>query len=240
MVTAAQSETMIPSAPANLDGEKAPSGQLPVLLTRACVRVGKACDLECPANKAGDPCSNNGECVVKDFKAHCVCAGGFLGVACDAECPGVTTIGDPENPQTVGCNGHGDCLYDPETQTASCKCNEADGWLGDGCHKECKRGKDDQGNEDAVCSGHGKCSLNDDNDPVCECDAMFTGDNCGVNCPTQVPGKICSGHGKCTLPEADGPGSCTCDKDFLGEGCNLTCPKKDGALCSGHGECVGK
>jgi len=201
--------------------------------------VGKACDLECPTNKAGDSCSNHGECVVKDYKAHCVCQGGFLGPACEAECPGTVALAGEEG-KTVGCNGHGDCLFDAETDTATCKCHVADGWLGEGCMKECKRGRDDQGNEDAVCSGHGKCELDNDGNPECKCDSLFTGDNCGVNCPTQVPGEICSGHGKCELPEGgDGPGVCTCDAEWLGDGCSVSCPKsKDGVTCSGHGKCA--
>merc|ERR1712072_1605778 len=201
--------------------------------------VGKACDLECPTNKAGDSCSNRGECVVKDYKAHCVCQGGFLGPACEAECPGVVKM-EGEDAQTVGCNGHGDCIFDAETGTASCKCNVADGWLGEGCQKECKRGRDDQGNEDAVCSGHGKCDLGDDENPVCECDSLYTGESCGVNCPTQVAGKVCSGHGQCSLPESnDGPGTCNCEDDWMGDGCSLSCPKsKEGVTCSGHGKCA--
>jgi hypothetical protein len=145
-------------------------------------RIGKACDLECPTNKAGDACSNHGECVVKDYKAHCNCEGGFLGMSCDAECPGIVEV----DGKSAGCNGHGDCLYDAETDSATCQCIEGDGWLGEGCQKECKRGKDDQGNEDSVCSGHGKCALTDDDDAECQCDSLFTGAACNVNCPTNV------------------------------------------------------
>jgi len=198
--------------------------------------IGKACDLECPTNKAGDACSNHGECVVKDYKAHCNCEGGFLGMSCDAECPGIVEV----DGKSAGCNGHGDCLYDAETDSATCQCIEGDGWLGEGCQKECKRGKDEQGNEDSVCSGHGKCALTDDDDAECQCDSLFTGAACNVNCPTNVPGSVCSGHGKCKLPDTEeGAGECTCDESWLGEGCGLTCPKdEDGNLCSGHGKCA--
>lgn len=156
-------------------------------------------------------------------------------MACAAECPGIVVV----DGVSAGCNGHGDCMYDPETETASCKCNEGDGWLGDSCQQECKRGKDDQGNTDAVCSGHGKCKL-EEGEPICQCDALYTGDACGVNCPTKVPGSVCSGHGTCQLPELkDGPGQCTCDKGFLGDGCGLSCPSdKDGQICAGHGKCT--
>lgn len=196
--------------------------------------VGKACDLECPSSD-GAVCSGHGQCTVNDDKPRCVCQGGFLGAACQAGCPGLVTVDE----QTVGCNGHGDCMYDAQVDAATCKCNTEDGWLGEGCQFECARGTDAQGNQNVVCSGHGTCELDHNTEPSCNCVAMWSGAGCGVSCHSKVAGEVCSGHGSCTAPSSDEIyGSCVCDEHWMGKECGDQCPKgPDGRVCSGHGTC---
>eukprot|EP00658_Telonema_sp_P-2_P078710 TRINITY_DN743_c0_g1_i3.p1 TRINITY_DN743_c0_g1~~TRINITY_DN743_c0_g1_i3.p1 ORF type:complete len:818 (+),score=189.61 TRINITY_DN743_c0_g1_i3:57-2510(+) len=204
--------------------------------------VGHACEFECPQDKAGDTCSNHGECILKEQAGHCKCDGGYLGLSCQAACPGLTSLGQnvTEGAPTVGCNGHGDCVFDADTGTANCNCHVGDGWIGEGCLKECPRGDDKQGSQDAVCSGHGNCELDEDELPVCECASLYGGPSCGVNCPTMVRGAACSGHGTCNPSEDEeaASGSCECQEGWLGDHCGLGCPpSQNGALCGGHGAC---
>merc|ERR1712046_573529 len=74
----------------------------------------------------------------------------------------------------------------------------------------------------------------------CTCEPLFTGQNCGVRCPTDVPDTVCSGHGKCEDPEDESTtGGCKCDAGFKGNHCGFECPKgENGELCSGNGECT--
>jgi hypothetical protein len=197
--------------------------------------VGEPCDQPCPADLTGAVCSGHGECKIIDYKAGCECTGGFMGKECGAECPGL--IATPAG--SAGCNDHGECKYDEDTKVATCECAAEEGWLGDGCTKECPRSKSDSGDPEATCAGHGTCKLGSDDEPMCECDALFSGVSCGAQCPTKSS-EVCSGHGECQDPiSGEGAGTCSCATGWLGAACDLTCPKgDDGTSCSSHGKCA--
>lgn len=79
----------------------------------------------------------------------------------------------------------------------------------------------------------------DKGEAKCKCEALFSGEACGAECPTKVRNAVCSGHGECQIPPSGvGTGTCTCGKDWLGAACDLSCPKgQDGTTCSSHGKC---
>ncbi len=100
--------------------------------------------------------------------------------------------------------------------------------------------------EGNTCSGHGTCSVDNDQ-AICNCDEGYTGDLCADTDPCE--GITCSGHGTCAV--ADGEAVCVCDEGYGGDLCaecgagyheegescvvNEVC---DADSCSGHGVCV--
>ena len=232
---------------------------------------GAVCDQQ-PAECARDPCSagfygvdcrgvctcgSHGTCLEgRHGTGHCVCAEGWAGPDCTAECQGgaVPSL----------CGGHGWCDGD----TGECHCDV--GWrtnpLSDGvCGTRCP------GPEARPCHGHGNCT----SDGLCHCQSGYGGAACGSECPQDAAGRRCGGHGEC-----DAAGKCVCVRggivghwagaacdecvqghwgpdctavcrsgvsigrqcfclpSWAGPGCTVKCPYGGlGLVCSGHGVC---
>lgn len=103
------------------------------------------------------------------------------------------------------------------------------------------------------CNGHGDCTVNASNEPVCDCVEGWSGANCATeNCPAgkcQSPQTCrlsdgvcvdpanpcipdpCLGHGACNSSD----GSCTCSNNWTGATC-ATCPT--GSYVNGSSQCV--
>merc|ERR1711865_795679 len=88
------------------------------------------------------------------------------------------------------------------------------------------------------CAGHGTCSKDNNDVPVCTCEAPYTGAACDeLECPEN-----CNGKGVCEHQDLSGTPKCTCQEGFTGETCSVTCPNgqdNNGTteVCGGHGEC---
>ena len=228
---------------------------------------GALCDVQCGRGSNGRQCSGNGLCG-GDGVCRCsrntshvgfwsgelcdVCAPGYHGANCTAECAGGACS---------ACHDHGTCA-DGQEGDGQCTCfansthgfwrapdcaDCADGAWGPACRGTCPG--DGSG---AVCGGHGNCSQGIDGDGTCRCDAAWRlGSSSGVcdECAagffgpaceacTTLGASACSGHGSC----ADGilgDGTCACAASFYGARCNASCPlgPSSGAVCGGHGTC---
>ena len=114
------------------------------------------------------------------------------------------------------CNNGGVCLFDIDTETTSCECNQK--FRGENCEIECP-------GKHLACDGHGTCNEIGE----CTCDVFpikWEGEAC--NCSTPV---TCNGHGFCKENgecqcefEYDPANYCLeCRKHFYGSECQFTC-----------------
>jgi hypothetical protein len=170
------------------------------------------CPVGCNGALGQGNCSSTDEA---DAFRHCVCVGGWQGVACQVKSP------PGWNKHT--CPPPGDCGGPGQGKCADGQCECETGWHGHGCLKKegCLRN----------CTNHGSCVQG-----KCDCFLGFTGSDCSQlsACPNG-----CSGHGEaCTF------GKCVCKKGWSGEDCStvVECPKNGNSslVCSGndHGVCV--
>jgi len=190
---------------------------------------GEDCLLPCEVDDQGNPCNGHGVC---EAEGKCGCDGGFLGKACEFECP----VKDKQV-----CASHGKCVIDaPESEddeaSVNCECHR--GFMGPECHLECPKNP-----EGVVCAGRGKCGV-DGGHAVCKCETGARGKNCQFVCPGSLSSDhVCSGHGECHAHPADTPiaAQCTaCDEGYVGIDCSLRCPNIDekGRPCGGNGKCM--
>merc|ERR1712086_309844 len=190
---------------------------------------GEDCLLPCEIDDQGNPCNGHGKC---EGDGKCGCDDGFLGGACEFECP----VKDKQV-----CASHGKCVVAaPETEdgppAVNCDCHR--GFMGPECHLECPTNP-----EGVVCAGRGKCDV-DGGHAVCKCETGARGDNCQFVCPGSLSSDhVCSGHGECHAHPADTPigAVCTaCDEGYVGTDCSLRCPNIDqkGRPCGGNGKCM--
>ena len=203
---------------------------------------------DCP----GTPnCFGRGHCNTTNRETpQCTdCVEGWMGPACNDPCVhghpnrGVCICDHPcyaDSGCQLECSGRGTCV------DGSCSCNFDNniGWQGEHCELDGCPGIN--GN----CNSNGLCNTNT---RQCECDPLWTGDDCGTpNCVGTPP---CSGHGSC-----DGyhvPRQCNCYSDWAGKACEIPCkhginygnssgcicePCYSGVgcdqLCSEHGPCI--
>eukprot|EP00759_Apiculatamorpha_spiralis_P009053 PhF_6_TR15919/c0_g1_i1/m.24618 len=229
----------------------------------ACVPgyVGIQCELPC----AGSPyCTGNGDCVLSNGKAVCVCRRDpdrgywqgevcstcfnnlthvYLGTHCDTRCPQVNgTI----------CNGHGLCFRSVDTrgvERASCNCqasfnrNSQAIYCGNACEVE-------ERETGGACTRSG-------------CPYGFYGTKCTNICPgmygyfewlpyalagttyttlsMNYTGDICSGHGSCTNDRL-ATGGCVCKLGYVGFNCSTKCEPCIYGKCSSEvitlGRCI--
>jgi hypothetical protein len=164
---------------------------------------GKQCQTKtCPYN-----CFNHGTC---NDDGKCQCEVGYKGESCHIR--HVTHGKCNELTQTCKCDPIKDTMSDFPGQM----------WIGIQCNKKSCPTKD----ASTICSGHGHCQDEGDNEGQCNCQQGWRNADCSIkSCPNE-----CSGYGTCNTND----GICTCDDKHSGLDCSREiCPKK----CSGHGTC---
>ena len=213
--------------------------------------AGPGCDIPCPRGPDTRVCSGRGTCeaAANATRAHCACAPGHYGAACEGECPGGVLY---------GCAGRGVC----HPKTGECMCVRsaveghwaganctacAMGWSGPSCLTRCPVNA-----SGVACSGFpcraGVCDCGpgacgdacESAGPPCDalaCPAGSYGPGCGRACPATSAG-VCAGAGLC-IAKTYGDGTCHCDPGHFGVACGVTCGRAtERGACSGHGQCL--
>lgn len=205
--------------------------------------TGEACDIPCPLNSKGEPCSNHGTCYSvlnttdpnHTYIGACNCSAGYAGKLCDISCPG-----DPP------CSGHGACT--PKVNGTGfilgyyCECfqsNVTGFWDGSTC-SSCSLPYNGSAscnvpcpmNQGKVCNNSGYCA-----EGKCFCiradPRIDYYDNCGWNCNMSSQAPV-SDSGAATLC-----GQYLCVSQYsYGVSCDKTCPFVNGFVCGGNGYCA--
>jgi hypothetical protein len=166
--------------------------------------IGATCgNKKCPLGPNDKMCSGDGhgECINPD--GICKCKLGWIGAACDVECP-------MHSSEPCGGESRGTCSKEGATpsgggfKAGTCKCNTKDGIRGNRCQIDCPRA------HSKICNGKGVCG----DDGNCKCkEAFVVGHACQLECARHGP--IICGHGTCDSKT----GECTCKTGFMGNAC---------------------
>ena len=204
----------------------------------------------CPGSSGDGPvCGGHGTCEFSAGAAVCACDANWAGASCD-------TCASTAYPKT-DTEGNNHCLYycessetcngSPCASDGTCACRQnfagtncstcAPGFFPERGDNQCTVQCVDSGDEPTCifgsCDEHG----------ACVCDEGASGDNCEINCPTAVPGKVCSGHGECLYDNALASytdsariQTCQCDPTYYGDSCNHQPPMFNDLPCASNGK----
>ena len=221
---------------------------------------------DCPKNKHGFVCSNNGNCDgigTVYGSGMCKCNPNYFGNTCQYS-GNIVNLSLCSNK----CSGNGVCLND--SNNIGCNCN--DKFIGNSCERcevgfilinntciKCFNGSNYWGYYCSKCQClNGKCRDGITGDGLCICDDGWKGERCD-NCDTNYFGKKCTRCPKCGFhgicdEGIYGTGKCICDIGYIGETCNECregfiknreycdeCPGSYGGKktsCNGKGKCI--
>ena len=190
---------------------------------------------ECPKDKYGIICSNNGNCIGRGTvfgSGKCNCKNGYVGKICDQKGKLVNNSLCPDR-----CSNNGNCLK--YNNSYYCNCNN--NFIGQNCSKcdvgfvfknnSCIRCKENSGFWGKYCQKcsciNGNCNDGIRGNGTCNCKLGWTGPNCDL-CMKDYFGKNCKKCLNCRFGVCDdgikGNGKCYCDKGYKGELCD-SCSK---------------
>lgn len=205
----------------------------------------------CPGGGTLPVCGGHGTCEFSDGQSVCDCEDNWAGDSCSScaatAYPKTDAEPAPDLPCEYYCEPSETCNGSPCAADGTCAC--AANFAGTNCtscafgfypevgESPCSVECIDEG--DAQTCIFGSCNKHG----VCECDEGASGENCEINCPTDIPGEVCSGHGDCLYDEALGAytdssriQTCQCDPSYYGDSCNHQPPMFNDVECADNGK----
>ncbi len=189
-----------------------------------------------------NPCkgTNKTTCQANGSDYVCLCDTGYVEDTDTGDCV------EAEYCTAEFCNSHGRC--DDTSGTAICECVEgykgdncqdcdfANGWGGTGESGICTQDKCQWTIDQCTKANKGVCTWTAEAGVVCLCDDGYYEDNDGV-CQLEAvcTSDTCHGHGDCSV--VNHATECACYDGYLGDACN-TCDEASGYHADGMGGCT--